>query len=58
MIILVLPTLNKFDLASIMDKLADMEGEDDVPKIKLGNVSHAAPFTLKLSHVSASKFNP
>ena len=49
------PTCNKFDLASITDKLADMEGEDDVPKIKLGDASCAAPFTSKLSHVSASK---
>ncbi|KAH0579129.1 hypothetical protein H2248_003282 [Termitomyces sp. 'cryptogamus'] len=46
--------MEKFNLAAITDKMADMEGEDDVPKIKLGDASCAAPFTSKLSHVSAS----
>ncbi|KAF5354144.1 hypothetical protein D9756_007291 [Leucocoprinus leucothites] len=45
--------MEKFDLGSITNKLADMEREDDVPKIKLGDASCAAPFTSKLSHVSA-----
>ncbi|THH17172.1 hypothetical protein EW146_g3599 [Bondarzewia mesenterica] len=45
--------MEKFNLAAITDKMAEMEGEDDVPKIKLGDASCAAPFTSKLSNVSA-----
>ncbi|KAG5645949.1 hypothetical protein DXG03_004741 [Asterophora parasitica] len=45
--------LEKFNLAAITDKMAEMEGEEDVPKIKLGDASCAAPFTSKLAHVSA-----
>ncbi|KAI0084671.1 endoplasmic reticulum Ca-transporting P-type ATPase [Irpex rosettiformis] len=45
--------MEKFDLASITDKLAEMEDEEEVPKIKLGDASCAAPFTSKLSNVSA-----
>ena len=36
--------------------MAEMEGDDEVPKIKLGDASCAAPFTSKLSHVAASKY--
>lgn len=45
----------QFDLSAITDKMAEMEGDEDVPKIKLGDASCAAPFTSKLSHVSASE---
>lgn len=38
-----------------MDKMAEMEDEDAVPKIKLGDASCAAPFSSKLSHVAASE---
>ena len=45
----------QFDLASITDKMAEMEGDEETPKIKLGDASCAAPFTSKLSHVAASE---
>jgi len=47
--------MERFDVASITEKLADMEGDEDVPKIKLGDASCAAPFTSKLGHVAASE---
>lgn len=49
------PFCTQFDLSSITDKMAEMEGDEDVPKIKLGDASCAAPFTSKLAHVSASE---
>jgi len=45
--------MERFNVQSITDKLSEMDDEDDVPKIKLGDASCAAPFTSKLSHVSA-----
>jgi len=46
----------QFDLTSITEKMSEMEGEEDVPKIKLGDASCAAPFTSKLSNVSSSQY--
>jgi cation-transporting ATPase 13A1 len=41
-------------MAAMTDKLAELEDEEEVPKIKLGDASCAAPFTSKLSNVAAS----
>ncbi|KAJ7049439.1 hypothetical protein C8F01DRAFT_1069054 [Mycena amicta] len=45
--------MEKFNLESITSKMAEMDDEEEVPKIKLGDASCAAPFTSKLSHVAA-----
>lgn len=45
----------QFDLESITSKLADMDDDNEPPKIKLGDASCAAPFTSKLSNVASSK---
>ncbi|KAL7421973.1 putative cation-transporting ATPase 1 [Cryptotrichosporon argae] len=45
--------MEKFDLASITSKLADLDEDQEVPQIKLGDASCAAPFTSKLSNVAA-----
>ncbi|EJT96565.1 hypothetical protein DACRYDRAFT_25648 [Dacryopinax primogenitus] len=45
--------MEKFNLQQMTDKLAEMGEDEEPPKIKLGDASCAAPFTSKLSNVSA-----
>jgi cation-transporting ATPase 13A1 len=45
--------MERFDLASITDQLAQVDDDMEPPKIKLGDASCAAPFTSKLSNVAA-----
>jgi cation-transporting ATPase 13A1 len=45
--------LEKFDMASITEKLSSLDEDTEVPQIKLGDASCAAPFTSKLANVSA-----
>lgn len=42
-----------FDLSALTSQMADLDTEDGPPQIKLGDASVAAPFTSKLSNVSA-----
>ncbi|GAA6030029.1 hypothetical protein JCM8097_009222 [Rhodosporidiobolus ruineniae] len=45
--------VSKFDVSAISDQLANMEEDGEVPQIKLGDASVAAPFTSKLANVAA-----
>ncbi|GAA5850779.1 hypothetical protein JCM8547_009088 [Rhodosporidiobolus lusitaniae] len=45
--------VSKFDVSAISDQLASMDEDNEVPQIKLGDASVAAPFTSKLANVAA-----
>ncbi|GAA5937029.1 ion-transporting P-type ATPase SPF1 [Sporobolomyces koalae] len=45
--------VSKFDVSAITDQLSNLEEETEVPQIKLGDASVAAPFTSKLANVVA-----
>ncbi|CAK5262273.1 unnamed protein product [Mycena citricolor] len=45
--------MERFNLDSITNAMSELDDDDEVPKIKLGDASCAAPFTSKLSHVAA-----